>query len=81
MRLNCKKTKLLTFSKNDEAQYHQFKANNESLETADCSAFSSVTLPRAPPSLFIVAEIPLCGAWVAFRQLKKVPEGSGNKQN
>jgi len=39
MRLNCKKTKILTVSKNDEAQYHQFRANNESLETADCSAF------------------------------------------
>jgi len=43
--------------------------------------FSSVLLPRAPPSLFIVVEGPLYSAWVAFRQLKKVPGGSGNKQD
>jgi len=44
MRLNCKKTKILIVSKNNEAQYHQFRANNESLETADTITYLGCSL-------------------------------------
>ena len=44
MRLNCKKTKILVVSKSDEAQYHQFRANNETLETADTITYLGCSL-------------------------------------
>jgi len=46
MRLNCKKTKILMVSKNNEAQYHQFRANNESLETADTITYLGCSLNK-----------------------------------
>jgi len=46
MRLNCKKTKILVVSKNDEVQYHQFRANNESLETADTITYLGCSLNK-----------------------------------